>query len=203
VPESARRIDAVIKDGLAPALKTQGYRKERRTFRRRGAQCTRVVNVQGSQWNAEHEGRFTLNLAVYFPAVVPFLDWARATDRPTEADCVVRERIGFVMPVRQDHWWQVTAETDLGALAREVCEAWEEFGAPWLDTHADLEAARTFALSQKLPSWAAAVSLALSEPRAARGYLEEALAAAKASPTITAQLRDWAGRHAISLEAAV
>lgn len=201
--EIARRIDRVIKDGLAPVLKSQGYRKDRRTFRRREVQGTRVVNVQGSQWNAEDEGRFTVNLGVYFPTVVPFLDWMRETERPTEGDCVVNERIGFVMPARLDHWWAVTSETDLSALAREVREAWEQFGAPWLDAHADLEAARTLAMHKNLPYWAAAVSLALNDQASARAHLAEALAAASGKANLTAQLRDWGRRHGINPEAAV
>ena len=96
--EVARRIDEVIRTGLAPALKAQGYKKAARTFRRREPGHTLVVNVQGSSWNSDADGSFTLNLGVYFPTVVPFLDWMRAVERPTEPDCVVRQRIGFVMP---------------------------------------------------------------------------------------------------------
>lgn len=195
--EIARRIDEVIREGLAPVLKAYGYKKDRRNFRRREAECTRVVNVQGSAWNADNQGSFTINLGVYFPAVVPFLDGMRVTDRPAEVDCVARERIGYLLPAQRDYWWDVSSETDPGALAREVREAWEQFGAAWMDAHSSMQAARALALKHNLPYWAAAISLALEEREAAGSYLEEALVAAKRSATVTARLRDWGGRHGI------
>lgn len=199
--EIARRIDEVIRTGLAPALKAQGYKKAARTFRRREPGHTLVVNVQGSSWNSDDDGSFTLNLGVYFPTVVPFLDWMRAVERPTEPDCVVRQRIGFVMPLGLDHWWSISPDTDLDALAREVRDAWEQFGRPWLESHANLEAARALALSRNTPYWAAAISLAMNEQDSARVHLEEALAAAKNNAAVTTRLRDWGTRHGIISQA--
>lgn len=197
VSESARRTDQVIRDGLAPALKAAGYRKDGRTFRRPELRGTCVVNVQGSRWNTKDQGRFTLNLGVYFPDVVPFLDWMRATNRPSEADCLVRKRIGSVMPAGRDHWWVVTPQTDLVSLSRELREAWEQFGAPWLDGHANLAAARGLALIGRTPYWAAAISLALGEWGAAQAYLEQAITAARDSANVAGSLRLWGKRHGL------
>ena len=195
--EIGRVIDQVVRDGLAVSLKAAGYRKDGRTFRRADAGCTRVVNVQGSQWNTGDEGRFTVNLGLYVPSLLPFLDTARSTDLPTVPVCLLGDGIGSLTPAGQHHWWIVAAGTDLAALAAEVRDTWERHGAPWMDAHADLPAARGYAVRKGRPYWAAAVSLALGEPDAARTQLAEAVAGWPANSDGAARLLAWGERHGI------
>jgi len=62
--EVAKRIDAVLKARLTPTLRDLGFKKKARTFRRRTAEATQVVNVQASSSNFGEHGRFTINFGV-------------------------------------------------------------------------------------------------------------------------------------------
>lgn len=125
-----RWIDAVIKAGLAPELKAAGFRKTARTFRRPFPLGVQVVNVQASRWNGGDTGQFTVNLGVHLPAV-DAIDGRPPRGNPTEWQCQVRRRIGFLLPDPDDHWWEVGPATDLDAVADEVRRTWLAHGPGW------------------------------------------------------------------------
>jgi hypothetical protein len=191
--DTARIIDAVIAGALVAPLEAAGYQRSARTWRRVGATCVRVVNAQGSAWNTGAEGRFTLNLGLYFPALAPLVGWGRVAERPTEPECQVRMRIGYLLPEGLDHWWIVTPDADVSALAIEVRTAWEHFGAPWLEAHDNLEAARPL-VAKQYAYGAAAVSLALGDRADAERRLAEALASCSQRHGAN-MLRAWARQH--------
>ena len=191
----AALIYAVLSESLAPALKAAGYRRSARTWRRVGPSSVRVVNAQGSAWNDGAEGRFTLNLALYFPALAPLVAWGRTAERPTEPDCQVRQRIGFLLPDGQDHWWRVAPGSDLPALAGELQETWEHVGAPWMDAHDDLDAARPLIAGQYVYG-DAAVSLALGDRADAARRLDAMLAACTQRGRLDT-LRAWGRQHGL------
>lgn len=191
------RIDHVLQRGLAPRLKAAGYRKDGRTFRHSGPNAVKLTNLQASWSNVGSDGKFTVNLGVYFPQAAELHGLHRITERPVESDCMVHERIGFLLPVRSDHWWAVDDSTDLDALTGEVGQAWEEVCRPWLDRHADPAVARDFMVHKRgAPWWGAIFSLLLADQVAARSYLEQAISEAR-RPDLAAHLRRWGERHGL------
>jgi hypothetical protein len=196
----ANLVDAVLAESLVPALRAAGYRRAARTWRRVGPATTRVVNVQGSAWNSADEGRFTINLGLYFPALAPFVGWGRTAERPTEPDCQVRMRIGFLLPGGLDHWWTITPATDIIVLAGEVRDAWVRYGAHWMETYDDLEAARPL-VAKQYAYGAAAVSLALGDRAEAERLVRDALAATSHRRQAEG-IRVWARQHGLSVAAA-
>jgi hypothetical protein len=195
--EIAHLIDVVLAQSLAPALKAAGYRRAARTWRRVGPASTRVVNAQGSTSNSTEAGRFTINLGLYFPVLAPLVDWGRTSERPTEPDCQVRMRIGLLLPVRLDHWWIVTPHTDVTALAAEVRDAWDCYGAPWYAAHDNLEAARPLIAAQYAYG-SAAVSLALGERADAERLAREALSRATRRGRVDL-IRAWARQQGLQV----
>jgi len=191
------RIEHVVRTGLAPVLKKAGYRKTARTFRKSSESSTRVTNLQASWTNNGSEGRFTLNLGVYFPEAARIHGLLRVTDEPVESDCVVSQRIGFLMPGGRDHWWEVTELTDLDALAAQVAEAWERYGHAWLDEHTDIEKARAFMLRRGMPFWGAIFSLVMSNRADAAAYFDQARHEATGRPELQETLRIWGRRNGL------
>lgn len=170
--EISKAIDTVIRLGLAPRLKTAGFTKQGRTFRRSATGYVHVVNVQADRWNRGDEGRFTMNLGVYFPALVPLNTWPEAVaERPMEYDCQLRQRIGLLLPQAPDHWWHLDAATDLAALAEEAGATWDDYGAGWLAGITDLPSAQRDCLQRHEYYLAAAISLALDERETAATHL--------------------------------
>ncbi len=66
----AMRIDGIIRARLAPLLKEARFKKQARNFRRAHNDHTDVINVQAFRYNDAAHGRFTVNLGVYYPAIV-------------------------------------------------------------------------------------------------------------------------------------
>lgn len=105
-------------------------RKSARNFRLSTDQTTQLVNVQASMWNDRNEGPFTVNLAVFFPAIADLRQLG--VERSSRTDCMIVERIGGLMPDGCDYWWEVSASSDDDAVAAELRDAVVEFGLPWL-----------------------------------------------------------------------
>jgi hypothetical protein len=191
----SERIDALVRDGLAPVLRAAGYRKTGRTWRQAADGWVRVTNVQGSWTNIGETGKFTINLGVYFPEAAVLRNGPPAVEKPNESDCIVHERIGFLLPVRQDHWWEIRPATDLPQLINEVSHAWVNYGKPWLELHSDLSRAEAFLERKGLKAWAAVFSILRHDVAKAKALLAEAIAQAERSPQLASSLRQWGQQH--------
>jgi hypothetical protein len=192
------QIEQIVRWGLSPRLKAAGYQKSGRSFRLAAPRAIKVTNLEASWTNVASEGKFTVNVAVYFPEAVDLQGVHQVTDRPTVKDCVVQQRIGLLLPVRTDHWWEVDDSTDLDSLALEVGLAWEEAGKPWLDEHAHFASARAFMVNERqAPWWGAIFSLLLDEADAARSYLKQAINDA-GRPDLETHLRNWGTKHGLA-----
>ena len=188
---TSEKIDYIIKVGVHPALKREGFLKSARTFRRARTNCIQIINVQGSWTNYNDEGQFTINLAVYFPEAARLHGLFRITDRPSESDCMVNQRIGHLMPAQRDYWWKFDSKSDLDKNAEEVVSACLNYGIPWLDEHSTIEGAIQFALSRNTPYWAAIFALLLENRESAKRYLVEAIGKASPNPQLQSRLEDW------------
>jgi hypothetical protein len=173
--EMAARIDALLGTGLAPRLKADGLARKGRTWRRRAGDGILVVNIQGSQFNAGEDGRFTMNLGVSLPALHRLMTGREPPVAPTEYQCDVRARIGELIG-EGDHWWRLDASTDDSAVGADIAEAWTRHGKPWLEARATLAGAAGF--PHRGNTFAqAGLLLLLGRSEDARHLLEEAVAA--------------------------
>ena len=197
--EINRSIDALIRDAIAPALQAAGFRKQGRTFRRTAGDAIHVVSVQGSKWNTGAEGKLTVNLGVYFPAAAALLERSNeVSESPSEADCLVRQRIGLLMPAGQDHWWAIDKATNLVSLGGEIAAAWAQYGAPWFDTIPDVAAAGRLLEAEGSFYYAAVAALAGGD----RPLAAKRLAVGLARFPDGTLLRAWGTRHGLPGDAA-
>lgn len=196
--EIARLIDHTIRESIAPTLKAHGFRKDGRNFRRREPNCIWIVNVQASAWNSNEEGQFTINLGVHFPALVPLIPWLKDTDRPLEQGCLVRTRIGHLLPAGGDFWWELRAGDDQDELNADLCRSITEFALPWLEKHSELREARNWALARgRTHWWAAAISLAMHDRPSAAEELSKALSEVDANSDQSRSLLSWGQQHGL------
>ncbi|GAO02566.1 DUF4304 domain-containing protein [Anaeromyxobacter sp. PSR-1] len=186
-------LDEVVRSGLAPMLKAEGFRKAGHTFRSTVPGCVLVVNVQSSTTSTRDALRFTINLGVFYPALIDILQlgsWAvPAAAGPTEVHCQVRERIGALMPAQGgDHWWDLEVGASWNEVSAELTEAVRAHGLPWLRVMADPEAARTRAEGRGERLVAAALALLAGRRDEARRIV----AAASETGSDHGELRLWA-----------
>lgn len=112
-------IDQIVSVGIHPVLKKQGFKKRGRTFHKRASDLYHVVCIQGSRYNEFDSGRFTINLGIASPDVTAVWFGGKVRQNPA-SHMLFHERIGFLLPMKKDHWWEISPGTNLGELAREV-----------------------------------------------------------------------------------
>jgi hypothetical protein len=193
------QINIVIQSGLAQELKQNGFRKQARTFRKSLPEAILITNIQGNKWNLGQTGSFTMNLGVYFPVVAKliWLPMPRVADKPFEYDCLVRARIGELLPNPGDYWWKIEPSTNLRTLASNVTQLWKAHGKPWLEHHAQLSHARDSLVRQGLQWQAAVFSYVMGETELATDQLRNAAESAtrRGNTRFVGVLEDWARSH--------
>jgi hypothetical protein len=135
----------LLRDHVGPGLRGEGLRGSGSSWAQPSDTHWVMVGFQTDRWPAETAASFTSNLVVLSKAA-----WAaenvpagRRPERPHPNESHYRgwgdgihptigwaERIGFLMPVAQDHWWTVAPDTDLDGLATEVLVALRDHGLP-------------------------------------------------------------------------
>jgi hypothetical protein len=202
--EIAKRITAVVDEGLSSLLKKESFRKRGVNYYRLDGDAMQVVTVQSSQSNFGDSGRFRVNFGVHFPAVAKVLDGSDTMPEfPREMYCTLRA--AWSLP---DRWWTVDPTTDVTMIADKLRAYWQEVVWPWLETNKSLpEAAATLESQLVGQTAAAAARLVLGERneatrlvRACISGLERSLESARPAnlEIQTAQLqkvREWAADH--------
>ncbi|WP_037434301.1 DUF4304 domain-containing protein [Sinorhizobium fredii] len=108
-------FERVIAQELAPYLGSVGFLRHGQTWNRRMDGVVQVIALQRSMTNTELDSRFTVNIGV------------TPDTRPTKAsvaehECQARQRIGFLRPERQDHWYRYLPK-DAASVVLAVAEA--------------------------------------------------------------------------------
>ncbi|MFB3893590.1 MAG: DUF4304 domain-containing protein [Phycisphaerae bacterium] len=155
------------------------------------------MNVQASMSNIGPSGKFTLNLGLFFPKVAELLGDTALADRPHEYDCTWRKRIGELMSCAQDHWWRLDPATDRILLARQVGDAWEQSGRPWIERLASPDEAKKEIIEARQFRLAAAFALLVGLTDQARDLIQRELVTTR-NPHYLATVRAWAAQHGLT-----
>ena len=120
------RFKALIGEVIAPKLTARGYQRSGQGFYLGVSGNWGVINFQRSTSSTRDAVRFTINLGVSSARLTRYLSPAQEGRKPSIWDRHWRERIGWLLPARQDVWRTVDGTTEMGALADElrqhVCE---------------------------------------------------------------------------------
>lgn len=191
--EISKKIDEIVKLGLAPLLKEHGFKKKARNFYREHEDRIDLINVQASQFNAGAEGQFTVNVGVYFPAISAITDALPVKGMPKEYDCTARERIGLLSSDNRDTWWSVDDSVDTNNMAAELASSVESLCLPWLAKMAYLENLK-LEDEKKIPFIAAGISLHQGNRSEAKAYLEQSI---KQKPLAKSRTMAWGKKHGL------
>jgi hypothetical protein len=121
-------IGQIVKSHIAPGLKSRGFRKDRYLWSLQQDELVQFVALQSSRWSHGDEGEFTFNLGVHWPTPYEDLIGARLPYH-----YLFWRRIGWLIPLQKDYWWNVSRASDLDAIGRQVIETVTGFGLPALD----------------------------------------------------------------------
>ena len=151
VSDIAKRIKLIVDRGLAPSLKQTGFRRSAMTFYRQNGEALQVVNVQPNRWNSNESGSFTINVGVDFAEVAKLMPGYLPMPRtPKEYCCILRIRVGDLMPTGKDHWWTIAPNTNVEELSAELVGVWTSNIEPWLEK---LKTVSSLASQPKPSAW--------------------------------------------------
>lgn len=97
-----------------------GWRRKSPHLIRESAGVIHGIHFQASQFVSVDRGTFTINLVVTEPRI--YQAWIRRAlpANPATALYPVQQRIGRMSPTARDHWWDVSSDTDISAIQRDV-----------------------------------------------------------------------------------
>jgi hypothetical protein len=114
---------------IGSILKPLNYKKSGETFYYIKDKNTGIINFQKGRSSTAASTLFTINLGTYSSSLRVF-DRIDLKSKPIISDCHWRKRIGFLLPQKQDYWWQINENTSLTSLINEIANILKELAIP-------------------------------------------------------------------------
>ncbi len=100
-------------------LKLHGFKKKGTTFYFFQYGNWGLINFQTRGSERMGQVAFTINLGVSSTKLNEIEDIG-GDELPSESECHWRERIGWLLPEKKDHWWDIESIKDIEAFAEEI-----------------------------------------------------------------------------------
>ena len=113
------KFNQVVKYSFQEVLKPLGFKRKKNTFYKPYEGFGQIINLQKSIYNSKEHINFTVNIGLFLPEFYKVYMRAEPPSFPSEPDCVVRQRAGWLLG-GNDKWWDITGETDGAALSEEL-----------------------------------------------------------------------------------
>jgi hypothetical protein len=181
------RVEEILKLDLVPRMKAHGFRKRKGGFARdakttgavSGAKAVQVceIDVGGSQ--SSHEGVVGATLAVFFPDFMPILTpWQTKMPAQVKAiDGQARVPLGELGPWKDPHHsWRIDANAQDQTIAKELADAIDQYGLPFLDDMLDMEKVAASELKGVTPELKVLALVKLGRKDQAKAAVEALLA---------------------------
>ena len=136
-----------VSQWLKPRLADFKWRRMSPHFIRERGTLVHGIHFQASQFGSADSGTFTINLMVTEPRL--YQAWCRRSlpANPATALFPVNLRIGHMDSKPLDHWWEITANTNISEVEAEVFEllqkAEEDFFPQFTSLEVMIERLRT------------------------------------------------------------
>ena len=108
-------------------MKLNGFKKNKDSFFTYSDNNIGLIEFQKNK----PTNKFTINVGVYSTSLKIF-DNFEVNLKPTISDCHWKIRIGFLMPVNEDFWWEISEKTSVPDLLNDVINVLNEFAIPYL-----------------------------------------------------------------------
>ncbi|MEU7590198.1 DUF4304 domain-containing protein [Micromonospora sp. NPDC049230] len=132
---------AMLRDDVAPALRALGCTGSGSRYTLPDPESWALLGFQSSRFNTGEHLTFTVNLCA-----VPRIVWESRRREQSQlplkpspgtyyGDFVWSWRLGHLMPVNQDVWWDLNEDVEATDVASEVVTAIGAYGLPALREH--------------------------------------------------------------------
>ena len=133
---------------LSATLKPRGYVRSGSTVRLRNSDTVCIISLQSSTSSISALAKVTVNLGVHVPA---FQGPERPEESPSTWSTHWHQRIGHLLPAKDDVWWSIHTVEEGTSIAAEIVGCIERFGLPALAQVSTLSALRQLWESGRSP----------------------------------------------------
>lgn len=147
----------MIIDSLQPLLKLHGFKKKGLKWNRERGDFVDVITFQEAKHSTAESPVFTINMGVFVASFFEAIWNKQLMTFASEADCIIRLRLGDLMQNRLygnafDQWWTLSGDLDnVESIKKEIHLAISEKAIPFLDSFRDY----SFIINhlQKMSGW--------------------------------------------------
>lgn len=109
-----------LKNELSTELKMQGFSKSGSNFYIKKFGNWGLLSFQKNRHSSRQHIEFTIEIGVCSEKLINFLSPRIFKTKPNIENCHWRERVGFLMDVQKDYWWEINELTDSEMLKVEI-----------------------------------------------------------------------------------
>jgi hypothetical protein len=119
---------------ISPLLKEKGFSRTGTRFYLRQGNNWGLLDFQKSRKSTADETIFTVNVGVCSGKLLTFFS-PDSPQKPSIEVCHWRERLGFLLPDRQDRWWVIRVTEPLSSLVDELKDYLAGAAVPAIERH--------------------------------------------------------------------
>lgn len=120
---------------ISSLLKEKGFSRKGNCFYLQQGNNWGLLDFQKSRKSTADEVSFTINLGVCSGRLLEFFSPDSLEQKPSIEACQWRERVGFLLPERQDKWWLVRDIEPLASLVDELKGCLVRVAIPAIEQH--------------------------------------------------------------------
>lgn len=120
---------------IGSLLKEKGFSRKGNCFYLRQRNNWGLLDFQKSRKSTADEIVFTMNLGVCSGRLLEFFSPDLLEQKPSIEVCHWHERVGFLLPERQDKWWLIRAAEPLDSLVDELKGSLVRVAIPAIEQH--------------------------------------------------------------------
>lgn len=128
------QFNYIVKNGIAPILKSAGFRKKGNNFHAHAGELDWCINIQKDGWGFDryfNQWGFTINIGVTWSDYAICL-FNKVSDFPLEGYYPIRARIGTIMG-KGDYWFKLRPHQDCSPVKDLICSTIKEKVLPLLN----------------------------------------------------------------------
>ena len=133
--------------GIDKFLKSIGFSKEGNNYYAQKYLNWELINFQKSK-NSNATIKFTINLGICSNSVYNYS--RNVVNKCSDIDeCHWKKRIGFLLPINADYWWEINEETSIEQLINDIATIISTIAIPEMENYASDESLENIWLNNK------------------------------------------------------
>lgn len=129
----------LIQNDTAKLLRPLGFKRKGPIIFTRTHDNFGVLHFQSSSASSKTEIVFTLNIGVIIGKLEGPREYNHLLKHPSTIHAQIRERIGHLLPQKEDTWWKVSGAVDVPKLSKDVSRCVLEKAVPFVQHYMKIQ----------------------------------------------------------------